>query len=129
MQPEALFRLLFLPLDRKGFSISFEENETMNKEELNNELAEIAKLRKDLQAREDGVRADVIRTIQEMVDSMHIKAHEIRFEGEGKKRTRAAKAPVKYRGPEGQTWTGNGRKPEWVQKVIAEGGNLEDYSV
>ena len=77
----------------------------------------------------DGLRADVIRTIQEMVDSMHIKAHEIRFEGEGKKRTRAAKAPVKYRGPEGQTWTGNGRKPEWVQKVIAEGGNLEDYSV
>ena len=101
----------------------------MNKEELNNELSEIAKLRKDLQAREDGVRADVIRTIQEMVDSMHIKAHEIRFEGEGKKRTRAAKAPVKYRGPEGQTWTGNGRKPEWVQKVIAEGGNLEDYRV
>lgn len=42
----------------------------------------------------------------------------------------AGDAP-KYRDPKNQfnTWSGRGRKPEWLRKFLAEGGNLEDVKV
>lgn len=41
----------------------------------------------------------------------------------------ASKAKVvKFRGPNGEEWSGGlGRKPEWVRKILAEGGDLEQY--
>lgn len=50
----------------------------------------------------------------------------------GKKSTKtASKAKsVKYRGPNGETWSGGrGRRPEWVQKLLKSGKKLEDYAV
>lgn len=41
----------------------------------------------------------------------------------------AAKAPpateVKYRGPNGETWTGKGKQPAWVRTLLAAGATLE----
>ena len=43
---------------------------------------------------------------------------------------RKAKAPglAKYRNPKNadQTWTGRGKRPRWMQEIIASGGKLED---
>lgn len=40
------------------------------------------------------------------------------------------KAPAKYRGPNGETWSGGpGRKPGWVLNVLASGKSIEDYAV
>ncbi len=37
---------------------------------------------------------------------------------------------VKYRSPDGQTWSGGrGRKPQWVVDALAKGGKLEDFEV
>ena len=45
-------------------------------------------------------------------------------------RTKAAKAAVKYRGPEGQTWSGGrGRKPQWVVEALQQGRSLEEFAV
>ena len=42
----------------------------------------------------------------------------------------AAKGAIKYRGPNGETWSGGrGRKPQWVTKALQEGRNLEDFAV
>ena len=42
----------------------------------------------------------------------------------------AAKSPVKYRGPNGETWSGGrGRKPQWVVQALKDGRNLEEFSV
>lgn len=38
-------------------------------------------------------------------------------------------APVKYRSPEGQEWSGRGRKPAWVVSHIDAGGKIEDLAV
>ena len=37
----------------------------------------------------------------------------------------------KYRNPNNaeQTWSGRGRKPSWVEELIASGGNLEDHLI
>lgn len=48
-----------------------------------------------------------------------------RAKGRGK-----AKSEAVYRGPNGQAWSGGrGRKPRWVQEILAAGGDLEKYRV
>ncbi|MBR0663998.1 H-NS histone family protein [Roseomonas hellenica] len=37
--------------------------------------------------------------------------------------------PVKYRSPNGDTWSGRGRPPRWLAVLEAEGKNREDYRV
>ena len=42
----------------------------------------------------------------------------------------AAAAPAKYRGPNGETWSGGrGRKPKWVMDALAAGKKIEDFAI
>jgi len=36
--------------------------------------------------------------------------------------------PVKYRGPNGETWTGRGFKPKWLEILLAQGTPLETFA-
>ena len=38
-------------------------------------------------------------------------------------------APVKYRGPEGQTWSGRGRAPNWLVAMEAQGRHKDAFLV
>ncbi|WP_334134300.1 H-NS histone family protein [Tepidimonas sp.] len=50
--------------------------------------------------------------------------------GRGGKRGGRAKAEPKYRGPNGELWSGGpGRKPEWVRQILAAGGNIENFRI
>ena len=41
-----------------------------------------------------------------------------------------SKSPAKYKGPNGQTWSGGrGRKPDWVQQALKEGKSLEEFKI
>lgn len=41
-----------------------------------------------------------------------------------------AKADARYRGPNGELWSGGpGRKPQWVREVIDAGKSIEDYRI
>lgn len=44
------------------------------------------------------------------------------------KGTRAS-PPVKYRGPNGETWTGRGRQPNWLGKMEAQGRHRDEFFV
>lgn len=37
--------------------------------------------------------------------------------------------PAKYRTPEGNEWTGRGRKPNWLAAMEAEGKDIEQFKV
>lgn len=37
--------------------------------------------------------------------------------------------PVKYRGPNGETWTGRGFKPKWLETLMVQGTPLETFAV
>jgi DNA-binding protein H-NS len=39
------------------------------------------------------------------------------------------KLPAKYRGPNGEEWSGRGLRPLWLQKAINRGGRVDDYLV
>jgi len=54
--------------------------------------------------------------------------------GPGNSRARpaksAAKPAIKYRGPNGEAWSGGrGRKPQWVVQALKDGRNLEEFAV
>lgn len=41
-----------------------------------------------------------------------------------------SKTPAKYRGPNGELWSGGpGRKPDWVKAVLAAGQDLESFRI
>lgn len=57
---------------------------------------------------------------------------------EGSKRARksggdgtsdARQLPVKFRGPNGEEWSGRGRLPKWLQVAEADGKKREDFKV
>jgi DNA-binding protein H-NS len=41
---------------------------------------------------------------------------------------RAKASAVQYQGPNGETWGGGrGKRPNWVNAILAAGGDIEDY--
>lgn len=40
-----------------------------------------------------------------------------------------SKRAVKYRDAAGNTWTGSGKRPNWVRKALLEGATLEQFAV
>lgn len=46
----------------------------------------------------------------------------------GKKRS-SVTLPAKFRGPNGETWTGRGLAPRWLQAELAQGKAKEDFAV
>ena len=51
--------------------------------------------------------------------------------GQGRKRRSDAGQPLpaRYRGPSGETWTGRGRMPKWLQALEAEGRDRKEFQV
>lgn len=48
----------------------------------------------------------------------------------GKAASSKVKAPAKYRGPNGELWSGGpGRKPDWVKSVVAAGKDIESFRI
>ncbi|HEX7888330.1 MAG TPA: H-NS histone family protein [Ramlibacter sp.] len=79
--------------------------------------------------------ADAIADIKRKIEIYGLTAYDLGFErgGPGTARRSIGKAAapvVKYRGPNGETWSGGrGRKPQWVTQVLKEGRDLEEFAV
>lgn len=78
---------------------------------------------------------DVIADIKEKVKAYGLSAQDLGFSGAAstrKKRSNgsATKAAAKYRGPNGETWSGGrGRKPRWVTEALASGKKIEQFAI
>jgi DNA-binding protein H-NS len=82
---------------------------------------------------------EVIADIKEKMKSYGLSAQDLGLTGTGgagaagpRRRTAAGKSQgaVKYRGPNGETWSGGrGRKPGWVTQALKEGKNLDEFAV
>ena len=76
---------------------------------------------------------DGIAELKGKIEAYGLSAQDLGLAGGSKRRkapsTKAAPV-VKYRGPNGQTWSGGrGRKPQWVVDALAKGKKLEDFAV
>ena len=45
------------------------------------------------------------------------------------KKAAGVSVAAKYRGPEGQTWSGRGLKPRWMAALIAQGHAKEEFTI
>lgn len=74
---------------------------------------------------------EVVADIKEKMALYGLTAQDLGLAGTKKTRVPAAKkTTARYRGPNGQTWSGGrGRKPKWVTDALAKGKKLEDFAI
>ena len=73
---------------------------------------------------------DVVAEIREKMKAYGLTAKDIGGAGGRKRNSGGTPKTVKYRGPDGETWSGGrGRKPRWVTEALAKGKKLEDFEV
>lgn len=49
--------------------------------------------------------------------------------GGGVKKKSTAAVAAKYRGPNGETWSGRGLTPRWLATLVAQGRTKEDFAI
>jgi len=75
-------------------------------------------------------RSGVIAELRAKMAEYGLTAEDLAGRGGVVKASSRSKSPPKYRGPNGELWSGGpGRKPEWVREVLATGGDLEQYRI
>lgn len=103
-------------------------------------MQDIAAEEARLAAKKQAARMDAIETANSIIAVFGLKASELDFNGKtsvkataklGREKVRATRKSVapKYRGPNGELWTGRGKKPRWVEAALSAGSTLEDLAI
>lgn len=85
------------------------------------------KLQKAVVAARERERADVKAKIEAMVSEAGFSVNDL-YGGRG---GRKAPSAAKYANPDNrsETWTGRGRKPNWLVARLAKGAKVEDFAI
>lgn len=91
------------------------------KEALERQIAEIQKT----------ARADAISKVKALMAEYGLTAADLaQRAADGVKKEPGAKVAAKYKDPAtGQTWSGRGLKPKWLQAQLAAGKALGDFAI
>jgi DNA-binding protein H-NS len=96
-------------------------------------LIEIALLQKQAEEIKSAELAVTIADILAKMEAFGITVEDLERKGRTRKPVAAGKsgnpAPIKYRGPNGETWTGRGLMPRWLAAKVAEGQSKESFAV
>ena len=81
-----------------------------------------------LAKRKDEERAELKRQIAELANGSGFEITELFGGRRGGKKTASG---AKYRNPKdaAQTWTGRGRKPNWLVEALGQGAKIESFEV
>ncbi len=96
---------------------------------------ELQKLRRDVEkaitTHEDRKRQRAIEAVEAVAAEHGFTLAQLTGVAAARVRGRKAALPPKYRNPANpeQTWSGRGRRPEWVNAALAEGKALSDLSI
>lgn len=98
--------------------------------DIQNQIAELQKQEAQIKAQEFD------KTVQEIKDKMAAFGITLADLDGGKKaprKTVATKssnpAPAKFRGPNGETWSGRGLMPRWLSALVATGQKKESFAI
>jgi len=99
--------------------------------DIQNQIALLQKQAEEIKASQ---LAETIADILAKMDAFGITVDDLdRSKGRSRKPAAVAKsgnpAPIKYRGPNGETWTGRGLMPRWLAAKVAEGQTKESFAV
>ena len=108
---------------------------------LRQQIAEMEKQATDLQKKN---RPAVLAQLREQMAAYGITAEELSRPAPKTRATKVSVAkhpspakgkkpvtssPIKYRGPEGQAWTGRGTSPKWLNDLLVDGKTRDDFQV
>lgn len=88
-------------------------------------------LQSEKEDRKETEKIELIEHIKQKAESLGIPLEEIAEElTKGRKRKRSKIEP-KYRNPENheETWTGRGRAPQWMQNLLNQGRQKEEFLI
>lgn len=97
-------------------------------------LAQRAVLEKEIEEARKAELADAIARTKQLIAEHGLTAADLGFKVAdlmagavaGKMRARVA---VKYRGPNGETWSGRGKAPNWLTSLEAQGRHKNEFLV
>ena len=120
-----------MPPRRKGVQTEVDEFYSMSVQELDH-LIERATEARDSKIR--GERRQFIEETRARAESLGMSLDDLlprEPARRGKKASQGGRksAAVKYAGPNGETWTGRGRMPNWLAAAEAAGQNREEFLV
>lgn len=100
-------------------------------ESLNELLAKKAELDSKIEQLRKSARSEAIAQVKQIMADNGLTVEDITS---GKARAvssaKGGKIAPKYRNSEtGETWTGRGLKPKWIENAIASGKKLEDFLI
>jgi DNA-binding protein H-NS len=90
-------------------------------------LAQRAELDRQISAARQAELAEAIETIKSLVRKYDLSAEDCGFKSQKGSAKAKQAAPVKYRGPNGETWAGRGRTPAWLAALESSGASREQY--
>ena len=88
-------------------------------------LTELLAQKAEIESQIRAQKTEAIAGIRAQMEQLGITVEDLA----GKKERAGEKRPVKYRDAEGNTWTGIGQRPRWLQKAIREGATLEQFAI
>ncbi|MDK2123083.1 H-NS histone family protein [Parachitinimonas caeni] len=98
-------------------------------------IPELTQLEKDVQAeivrRKDTERSRALQDLQQLAADRGFTISELLGQEQPKKAKKLIVVRPQYRNPDdaNQTWTGRGRKPQWVLRWEAKGGTLDQVRI
>jgi len=98
--------------------------------DIQNQIAQLQKQAEEIRSAE---LADTVADILQKMAAFGISVDDLeRARGRARKspaEKSTKSAPIKYRGPNGETWTGRGLMPRWLAALVADGQNKESFTV
>lgn len=90
-------------------------------------IEELMKQKAELEAQIQSEKATVIESIRAQMKRYGITVTDLG--AASAKRTNRAPLPARYKGPNGETWSGRGARPRWLTALLAEGRSIEEFAV
>lgn len=94
-------------------------------------IAQRQELDRQIEAAHRAEKVAAIETVRRLVGQFQLSADECGFKPQKNNSPTRQKrgAPVKFRGPNGEVWTGRGRTPGWLAALEGQGGSREKFRV
>lgn len=101
---------------------------SMSRKELKQLSKDVEKAIKDAEKRE---RKEALEAAERAAAEYGFALSELSDDTGTRKSAKGPKARAKYRNPEdpSQTWTGRGRKPQWIHDALAKGTDIADLEI
>jgi DNA-binding protein H-NS len=87
-------------------------------------------VRERRQAKQDEARVTAREKIEEQLKSSGLSLFDLYPElAKTRSKGGSGSVPTKYRGPNDESWSGRGHKPNWLTKLIEEGRQEEEFLI